>query len=161
MEGGWWTPRLGRFSPGKETWCTIYMRLGGQQGRSRQLRIISPPTGIRSPDHPACSESLYRLSYRGPHIYNLLNCIYWIMGLMNNSIKKSFYFKSTIYFHRHNNIIYLLNFNITYIIILATCFDSYESSSGINFKTYCTYCFTVFCRTIATVRQKKCKTKKL
>ena len=38
----------------------------------------------------------------------------------------------------------LLNFNITYIIILATCFDSYESSSGINFKNYCTYCFTVF-----------------
>ena len=26
----------------------------------------------------------------------------------------------------------------------ARCFDSYESSSGINFKTYCTYCFTVF-----------------
>ena len=24
------------------------------------------PTGIRSPDRPACSESLYRLSYRGP-----------------------------------------------------------------------------------------------
>ena len=36
----------------------------------------------------------------------------------------------------------------------ATCFDSYESSLGINFKTYCTYflqfsCLTVFCRTIA------------
>ena len=30
--------------------------------------------------------------------------------------------------------VYLLNFNITYIIILATCFDSYESSSGINFS---------------------------
>ena len=40
--------------------------------------------------------------------------------------------------------IYLLNFNITYITIFATCFDSYESSSGINFKNYCTYCFTVF-----------------
>ena len=39
--------------------------------------------------------------------------------------------------------IYLLNFNMTYIIIFATCFDSYESSSGINFKNYCTYCFTV------------------
>jgi hypothetical protein len=26
------------------------------------------PTGIRSPDRPARSESLYRLSYRGPHI---------------------------------------------------------------------------------------------
>jgi hypothetical protein len=28
--------------------------------------------------------------------------------------------------------IYLLNLNVTYIIILATCFDSYESSSDIN-----------------------------
>ena len=39
--------------------------------------------------------------------------------------------------------IYLLNFNITYIISFSTCFNSYESSSGINFKNYCTYCFTV------------------
>ena len=37
-------------------------------------------------------------------------------------------------FRRHNNMVYLFNFNITYIIIFATCFDSYESSSGINFK---------------------------
>jgi len=29
------------------------------------------PTGIRSPDRPACSQSLYRLSYRGPQIINL------------------------------------------------------------------------------------------
>ena len=29
--------------------------------------------------------------------------------------------------------IYVL-LNITYIIILATCFDSFESSSGINFQ---------------------------
>jgi hypothetical protein len=30
------------------------------------------PTGIRSPDRPACSGSLYRLSYPGPyeHMYN-------------------------------------------------------------------------------------------
>ena len=27
------------------------------------------PTGIRSPDRPAHSESLYRLSYRGPHLH--------------------------------------------------------------------------------------------
>jgi hypothetical protein len=27
------------------------------------------------------------------------------------------------------------NFNITDIIILATCFDSYESSSGLNSRT--------------------------
>jgi len=49
----------------------------------------------------------------------------------------SIYCKSTIYFRRHNNImVYLLNFSITYIIILATCFDPYENC--------CTYCFTVF-----------------
>jgi len=30
--------------------------------------------------------------------------------------------------------IYLLNFNITYIIIFATCLNSYEPSSGINFQ---------------------------
>ena len=30
------------------------------------MRKFSPPTGIRSPDRPARSESLYRLSYPGP-----------------------------------------------------------------------------------------------
>jgi len=50
--------------------------------------------------------------------------------------------------------VYLLNFNITYIIILATCFDSLESSSGINFKNYCTYCFTVLGLTVFVLRQK-------
>ena len=29
---------------------------------------LAPPTGIRSPDRPAPSESLYRLSYPGPII---------------------------------------------------------------------------------------------
>jgi hypothetical protein len=32
-------------------------------------RKISTPTGIRSPERPACSESLYRLSYSGPQIF--------------------------------------------------------------------------------------------
>jgi hypothetical protein len=41
-------------------------RLGGPQGRSGRVRKISPPTGIRSPDRPALSKSLYRLSYPGP-----------------------------------------------------------------------------------------------
>jgi hypothetical protein len=30
---------------------------------------LAPPTGIRSPDRPASSESLYRLNYTGPHRY--------------------------------------------------------------------------------------------
>ena len=49
--------------PGK-TRYPLYRRLGGPQGRSGQVRKISPPTGIRSPDRPSLSQSLYRLSYR-------------------------------------------------------------------------------------------------
>ena len=45
----------------------LYSRLGGPQGRSGRVRKISPPTGIRSPDRPGRSESLYRLSYPGPY----------------------------------------------------------------------------------------------
>ena len=41
----------------------IIQELGGSQGRSRRVRKIASPTGIRSPDRPARSESLYRLSY--------------------------------------------------------------------------------------------------
>jgi hypothetical protein len=51
--------------PGK-TRYPLYRRLGGPQGRSGQVLKISPPTGIRSLDRPARSESLYRLSYLGP-----------------------------------------------------------------------------------------------
>ena len=46
--------------PGK-TRCPLYRKLGGPQGRSGRVRKISLPTGIRSPDRPARSESLYRL----------------------------------------------------------------------------------------------------
>ena len=51
--------------PRGKTWCPFYRRLGGPQGLYGPVRIISPPpspTGIRSPDRPARSESLYRLS---------------------------------------------------------------------------------------------------
>ena len=74
---------------------------------------------------------------------------------MQHRLTFSIYCKSTIYFRRHNNMIYLLNINITYIIILATCFDSYESSSGINFQEllyilfYSFYVYQFFCRIIA------------
>jgi hypothetical protein len=36
---------------------------------------LAPPTGIRSPDLPARSESLYRLSYPGPHLLCVLHII--------------------------------------------------------------------------------------
>ena len=50
--------------PGK-TRYPLYRRLGRPQGRSGGVRKISPHRN-RSPDRPARSESLYRLSYRGP-----------------------------------------------------------------------------------------------
>ena len=51
--------------PGK-TRNPLYRRLGGSQGRSGRVRKISPPNAIPSPDRPARSESLHRLSYAGP-----------------------------------------------------------------------------------------------
>jgi hypothetical protein len=59
--------------PGKETRYPLYRRLGGPQRRSERVREDSPSIGIRNPDHPARSESLYRLSYpdplETPHVY--------------------------------------------------------------------------------------------
>jgi hypothetical protein len=41
----------------------LYKRLGGSQGRSGRVRKNLALSGIRSPDRPARSQSLYRLSY--------------------------------------------------------------------------------------------------
>jgi len=65
LEGGEWTAsRPGRSLPPGKTRYPLYRRLGGSQGRSGRVRKISPPTGIRSPDRPARSQSLYRLGYQ-------------------------------------------------------------------------------------------------
>jgi len=55
--------RPGRSLPTRKTRYPLYRRLGGPQGRSGQVRKLSPPTGIRSPDRPASNQSLYRLRY--------------------------------------------------------------------------------------------------
>jgi hypothetical protein len=51
--------------PPRMTRYPLYMRLCGLQGRSGRVRKISAPIRIRSPERPAPSESLYRLSYPG------------------------------------------------------------------------------------------------
>jgi hypothetical protein len=64
-EGGWSAPRSGRFTPGKDP-VPIVQEAGWAQGRSgcaKNLAPPPPPTGIRAPDRPARSQSLYRLSY--------------------------------------------------------------------------------------------------
>jgi len=45
--------RPGRTLPPGKTRYPLYRRLCGPQGRSGQIRKISPPTEIRSPDRPA------------------------------------------------------------------------------------------------------------
>ena len=53
--------------PGK-TRYPLYRRLGGPRGPVRTGAENLAPTGIRSPDRPARSESLYRLSHPSPTI---------------------------------------------------------------------------------------------
>ena len=60
--------RPGRSLPPGKTRYQLYRRLSGSQGRSGQVRKISPPTGVRSPDRPARSPSLYRLRYPAHYI---------------------------------------------------------------------------------------------
>jgi len=50
--------RLFRSLPPGKTRYPLYRRLSGPQGRSEQVRKISPPTGIRSPDRPTRSQSI-------------------------------------------------------------------------------------------------------
>ena len=52
--------------PSGMTQYPLHRRLDGPQDRSGQVRKICPRTGILSPESLARSESLYRLSYRGP-----------------------------------------------------------------------------------------------
>ena len=64
LEGGEGSAaRPGRSLPPGKTRYPLYERHCGPQGRSGQVRKILPPTGIRSPDRPARSQSLYRLRY--------------------------------------------------------------------------------------------------
>jgi hypothetical protein len=89
MEMGFQRQAPTALPPGK-TRYPLYSRLGGPQSRFGRVREISPPTGIRSPDGPACSESLYRLSYPGPlrpcgmyvnHWTVKGQCFKWMNGL--------------------------------------------------------------------------------
>ena len=61
--GGWSTPRPGRFIPGKDP-VPIVQEAGWAPGPVWTGAENVAPTGIRSPDGPARSESLYRLDYR-------------------------------------------------------------------------------------------------
>ena len=63
--GGWSAPRPGRFTLGKGP-VPIILEAGWAPGPVWTGAEDLAPTGIRSPDRPARSESLYRLSYPDP-----------------------------------------------------------------------------------------------
>jgi hypothetical protein len=52
--GQWSTPCPGHFSPGNETWYPSYRMLGGPRGVWKGMLNLFP-TGLWSPDRPACS----------------------------------------------------------------------------------------------------------
>jgi hypothetical protein len=77
QQGGEWSASCpGRTLPPGKTGYPLYRRMGGPQGRSGQVRIISPPTGIRSPDRPARSQLLYRLHYPAHQVVFYSHVIY-------------------------------------------------------------------------------------
>jgi hypothetical protein len=60
--GEWSASRPGRSLPPGKTGCSFYRRLDGPRGRFGRFGI-NRPSGIRSPDRPAPSQSLYQLNY--------------------------------------------------------------------------------------------------
>ena len=69
--GVWSTPRSGRFTPVKDTVTIIYEAWWASGPVWTGAENLAH-TWIRSPDRPARSESLYRLSYSGPLGYCVL-----------------------------------------------------------------------------------------
>ena len=65
LDEGEWSSRPGRFNPRKYG-IPIVQEAGSAPGPAwtGAENLAPPPTGTRSPDRPARSESLYRLSYR-------------------------------------------------------------------------------------------------
>ena len=67
LDGDWWsTPLPGRFTPGKDP-LPFVQKVGWAPGPVWMGAENLGSTGIQTLDRPAHSESLYRLSYPGPH----------------------------------------------------------------------------------------------
>jgi hypothetical protein len=120
--------RPGRSLLLRKTRYTLYRRMGGPQGRSGQVRKILLPTGIRSPDPPARSESLYRLSYPSYNgtFQNFINTFCEIKILPFNNEAQSTSHKST-------NASYLF---ATFKVIVRSNLNIFEFAYKINIKIF-------------------------
>jgi hypothetical protein len=72
----WSTPRPGRFAPRKQDTVHIPQEVRWAPGPAWTGAENLSLTGIRSPDRPARSESLYRLRYPGPSVTLRTQIIY-------------------------------------------------------------------------------------
>jgi hypothetical protein len=93
LYGGGWSPHPGHFTPrGRpSTHC-----IGGWVGPTAGLDGCgqSHPTRIWSLDRPACSESIYRLSYPGPpHYVDVIVTLNWVNHVLH--------FFPTLFHHLH------------------------------------------------------------
>jgi hypothetical protein len=66
--GGWSAPCPGCLNPMKEMLYSLYRKLGGSRDQFGWVRKISPPTRVRTPDCPACGDSLHKVHYPGQQI---------------------------------------------------------------------------------------------
>ena len=125
--------RPGRSLPPGKTRYPLYRRLGGPQGRSGQVRKISPPTAIRSPDRPPRSQSLYRLSCPNNFLdkfvekikTNTLNSFFFHIHTVHFGIIKVFFYSRT-----DAQVNCLKNSVKIYIKTVPTCFGAVKPSSG-------------------------------
>ena len=89
--GEWSAARPGRTFPPRKNRYPFYRRLGGPQGRSgREENLVA--TGIRSRTVQPVAQSLYRLSYHGPHVneYTLLLFTEYVRTLCNTEYIKEY-----------------------------------------------------------------------
>ena len=85
MGGGWSAPRPGSYTPGKDP-VPIVQEAGWAPGPVWTGAENLAPTGIRSAYRPARSESLYRLSYRGPPGLHMLSYILFSTMFLGSSV---------------------------------------------------------------------------
>ena len=72
LEGGEGSASLpGRSLPSGKTRYPLYRRLGGPQGRSGQVRKISPPLRFEPRTDQPVAQSLYRLRYPVSHFHGI------------------------------------------------------------------------------------------
>ena len=77
LEGGEGSAsRPGRSLPPRKNRYPLYRRLDGPRGRSGEVRKISPPTEIRSPDRPDRNRLRYPAYQSLTEMYQIFCCVF-------------------------------------------------------------------------------------